>query len=641
MKNRIAVLSLTLVALLVPTVVFGANLTWPGTGTVTIPLSSPYEPSGLAWNSRTNKLFSVSDPTSDGKNRVTMMDRNGSNQMEWKGGGDYEALTIADPNSNFIYIGVENAPAILEFDWSAPTSTPRITKTWSLNNWLSGMGNSGLEGLAFVPNEFHDFPDSSSGGVFYVGVQRVYNLTDTLSTNNSSLYVFDVNRSVSGQVSLVAEITMDPSLPKKDVSDLFFNLDTGTLFVLYDDSVNLLVEMKPDGTVLNKYSNVPGSAREGFVLIPNETNTRKNAYVAHDNTPTVTWHNNFLQTYFQDLDGDGFGSNITTTSIYLTPPTGYVANYLDGKRPQADNDYDNDGLITDLDCDDHNVALLGTQIFYQDQDGDGLGAGAAVELCALQAGFVANNSDLNDHDFDNDRISTNDDCDDHNANVLGKQTYYSDEDGDGLGFGTGQELCSRQTGLVENNLDSNDHDFDNDGVETALDCDDNSNVVLGKQNFYRDADRDSLGSKTVFVNACVNPDPTKYITNNLDFDDSIRTSGIELTGDLIDNDGDNVIDEANTVPVNGYHTYLKNFYPKNTAKANRYLASVTPLNNGRVRIMYSDRAVYDYLVYPNYNGSMLAERYNGTAVIKIKKTAGATTAYYMNAYNGRRMWNPN
>ncbi|HLC70304.1 MAG TPA: SdiA-regulated domain-containing protein [Patescibacteria group bacterium] len=581
MRNRFSIFYLVLGILFVPASAFGANLTWPGTGSVTIPLSAPYEPSGLAWNSRTNKLFSVSDPTSDGKNRVTMMDRNGSNQIEWRGGGDYEALTIIDPNSSYIYIGVENAPAILEFDWSAPPSTPRITKSWSLNNWLPGMGNAGLEGLAFVPNEFHDFADSSSGGVFYVGVQREYNLTDTVSTNNSSLYVFNVNKDLSGQVSLVGEITMDPSLPKKDVSDLFFNLDTGTLFVLYDDSINLLVEMKPDGTVLNKYTNVPGSAREGFVLIPNETNTRKNAYVAHDNTSAITWHSNFTQTYFQDLDGDGFGSNITTTSISLIPPTGYVANYLDSKRPQADYDFDNDGLITSLDCDDHNVALLDTQIFYQDQDGDGLGAGAAVELCALQAGFVANNSDVNDRDFDND------------------------------------------------------------GVETALDCDDHNNTILGKQNFYRDLDHDGLGSKTAFVNACFNPDPTTYISNNLDFDDSIRTNGIELTGDLIDNDGDNIIDEVNTVPLNGYHKYLRYFNPRRAGLANRYLVSITPLNNGRIRIMYSDHAVYSYLVYPNYSGPMLAERYNGTAVIKIKKTAGATSAYYMNAYTGWRIWNPN
>jgi len=580
MKNRFAILSLALVALLVPTVVFGANLTWPGTGTVTIPLSSPYEPSGLAWNTRTNKLFSVSDPTSDGKNRVTMMDRNGGNQIEWRGGGDYEALTIADPDSNYIYVGVENAPAILEFDWTAPTSTPRITKSWSLGSWLSGMGNSGLEGLAYVPNEFHDFADSSSGGVFYVGVQREYNLTDTISTNNSSLYVFDANRNVSGQVFLVAEITMDPSLPKKDVSDLFFNLDTGTLFVLYDDSVNLLVEMKPDGTVLNKYSNVPGSAREGFVLIPNETNTRKNAYVAHDSTPTVTWHNNFTQTYFQDLDGDGLGSNITTTSVSLVPPTGYVANYLDSKQPQADNDYDNDRVITNLDCDDHN------------------------------------------------------------ANLLGRQNYYSDEDGDGLGFGTVLELCSAQVGLVGNNLDSNDHDFDNDGVETILDCDDNSDVVLGKQNFYLDHDLDGLGSKTVFVNACTNPNSASYLTNNLDFDDYLSSRGLEVFDDLVDNDGDSVIDEVNSSSQNGYHPVLKRLKPKNKSLANRYLLTVTALNNGKVRVMYSDHTVYDLTAYSNYSGPLVASKYNG-AVIKVKKGVSATSAVYLNAYNGARIYNPN
>ena len=114
-----------LTVIMVPLAVLG--VTWPATGITTantITMASPYEPSGLAWNEVTNKLFAVSDPTSDGQNRITMMDADGSNQVTWKSSGDFEALSIVNPYSNFIYVGVENAPAIKEFDITSVRTEP-------------------------------------------------------------------------------------------------------------------------------------------------------------------------------------------------------------------------------------------------------------------------------------------------------------------------------------------------------------------------------------------------------------------------------------------------------------------------------------------------------------------------------------
>jgi hypothetical protein len=45
-------------------------------------------------------------------------------------------------------------------------------------------------------------------------------------------------------------------------------------------------------------------------------------------------------------------------------------------------------------CDDASCAFA--QIYYIDNDGDGFGAGAVVELCAPQAGYVQNNTDCDD-----------------------------------------------------------------------------------------------------------------------------------------------------------------------------------------------------------------------------------------------------
>ncbi|PIR93678.1 hypothetical protein COT97_05395 [Candidatus Falkowbacteria bacterium CG10_big_fil_rev_8_21_14_0_10_39_11] len=310
MKLKLSLVTVVFFILAVPTVVFGA--TWPATGITsanTITMPSPYEPSGLAWNEVTQKLFTVSDPTSDG-NRITMMNEDGSNQKTWKKinaglGTDFEGLTIVDPNSNYIYVGVENRDGIYEFDITSPTDSPRVTKVWDLTPWLqSSDPNRGMEGLTYVPNEFHSYNIDPGHGVFYGGVQRDIDLTDAYTWNDAIIYAFDVNLEVSGDVRLLGALDLHSSLPTRMISDLFFSKDTGTLFIL---SYNTLYETSPDGqTIFNIYSGVPGGGEEGFVLDITPGSNMAEVYIAHDNDRTVTRHFNFPVTVLvQDSDGDG------------------------------------------------------------------------------------------------------------------------------------------------------------------------------------------------------------------------------------------------------------------------------------------------------------------------------------------------
>ncbi len=85
------------------------------------------------------------------------------------------------------------------------------------------------------------------------------------------------------------------------------------------------------------------------------------------------------QTYYQDSDGDGYGSDTTTSVCSLTAPTGYVANSDDAN----DNDYDNDGSETGTDCDDTDDTISENQTYYLDSDGNGYGDPAeTTEVCS-------------------------------------------------------------------------------------------------------------------------------------------------------------------------------------------------------------------------------------------------------------------
>nr|MBP9748528.1 hypothetical protein [Candidatus Paceibacterota bacterium] len=80
-------------------------IAWPGAEMVRhndiVLNGNSYEPSGVVWNPLNDKLFAVGD-----SGQITMMNLDGSEQ-ETKSTpvhADYEALAIADPTTNVVYI---------------------------------------------------------------------------------------------------------------------------------------------------------------------------------------------------------------------------------------------------------------------------------------------------------------------------------------------------------------------------------------------------------------------------------------------------------------------------------------------------------------------------------------------------------
>jgi hypothetical protein len=211
----------------------------PGVQVGTLPAA--YETSGLVWHERLQRIFAVSD-----SGIVTSMNRDGTDMVHWAVPGDLEGITVADPASDFIYIGVEHPDAILEFN----VSTGQVARRFTLTQWMQGPDNQGLEGLAFVP-----VADHAEGGVFYAGLQA-----------DGRIYTFELPVAasrVATAVSYGGTITLDPALT--DIADLSYDRATGLLLSLYDGA-NRLIASTPAGTRLAQWT-VPGVEQEAVMAL--------------------------------------------------------------------------------------------------------------------------------------------------------------------------------------------------------------------------------------------------------------------------------------------------------------------------------------------------------------------------------------
>jgi len=266
-------------------------------------------------------------------------------------------------------------------------------KSWNLSSWMNGTAADGLEGLAY------------RNGYFLVGEQL-----------DGKIYVFNVNLSVNESVSHVE--TIIPYAPySSDISGIDFNSNTGLTYAIFDTS-NALLELNSSNAIANHYT-LPGSTQEGIAVKTNCAAHLADVYIANDGDGTILRYTNY---------------------------------------PISCIDADADGVFIDTDCDDTNTSISSNQTYWRDADTDGLGGDETTSVCSLTApaGYVANSSDQNDSDFDNDGSAAGIDCNDADNSIFQSQTYYRDADGDGLGDAfTLTESCSlaASSGYVTNSGD--------------------------------------------------------------------------------------------------------------------------------------------------------------------------------------------
>lgn len=205
-------------------------------------------------------------------------------------------------------------------------------------------------------------------------------------------------------------------------------------------------------------------------------------------------------------------------------------------------------------------------------------------------------------DVDGDGVEATTDCNDNDASVSANVTYYLDADGDGLGTaGSPTSVCSSTapSGTVTNSSDTNDSDYDNDGTATGSDCNDSDASLSANVTYYRDADGDGLGDAAVTTSMCSNSAPSGYVSNSSDTNDSgttTTTSSIEISGNGVDDDGDGIVDEYNTVAENGYHPTYSGLDPASSSTYTSTVRSVTGSTYGVILVKYVDNSIYAYTV---------------------------------------------
>jgi len=272
--------------------------------------------------------------------------------------------------------------------------------------------------------------------------------------------------------------------------------------------------------------------------------------------------------WFVDADSDGFGDPDNPAGC--TSETGLVGNGDDCDDTNADVNPDADeqcGDGMDNDCNgitDTDSGSLAT--LYEDEDGDGYGAGTAQEFCVEPSGWVEDDGDCDDLNFtvfpgaselcdglDND-------CDgliDDSAPV-----WYSDGDGDGYGDPDGLTVqdCTQPSSFVSNFSDCNDSDFEISpgAIEVCNGIDDDCSGIiddnLATAIWWSDADGDGFGDEFAPSDQC---DPgAGYVQNIHDCDDSaadVNPLGTELCANKgVDNDCDGDATEPAVDPTRWY-----------------------------------------------------------------------------------------
>jgi hypothetical protein len=287
----------------------------------------------------------------------------------------------------------------------------------------------------------------------------------------------------------------------------------------------------------------------------NDTNANISPNVAEicdgvDNNCNGQIDEGVTKTFYQDADGDGYGS-ATSTIQACSKPAGYTDKVGDCNdndsltNPGAHDICGENNLVIDKDCNSSNNNNLNCALVCGDYDGDNYvvnkNAYGAYEnlVCALKKEGDCNNNNPLVH------TGATEVCDGVDNNCDGQvdegviKTFYQDKDNDGYGNpAVSIQACSKPAGYVEQGGDCNDNNPNVHPNATEV-CDGVDNNCDGQvdeditKTFYKDKDGDGYGDPNTSVNVCGKP--SGYIEQGGDCNDndpSVHPGALNLCGVL-------------------------------------------------------------------------------------------------------------
>lgn len=229
-------------------------------------LPAAFQASAVTWHPRVGRLFAVGD-----EGTIATLEANGTLVESSAIGGDLEALALANPDSEFVYVGVEHPDSILE--WNVVTR--QVTRTFLLTPWMTSLNeNQGLEGLTFLPDA-----SDVEGGTFLAGLQA-----------DGKLYRFRLPIATSATNTSVEFLGSWTPIPGRiDLRSVEYDRATDRLYLAWVE-FDRISQHDRNGVLLAEWE-LPGTKPEGIAVRGCEL------FVAEDNgSPTIVRYGSFPST---------------------------------------------------------------------------------------------------------------------------------------------------------------------------------------------------------------------------------------------------------------------------------------------------------------------------------------------------------
>ncbi|MBP6335615.1 MAG: fibronectin type III domain-containing protein [Bacteroidia bacterium] len=219
------------------------------------------ELSGLFWNGIKNTLL-----VSHGDGRLRVLQLNSSSNtfaqianLSIPGGP--EGITQVNLNADEFYTIDENIYEIRKYSHNTGFTSATLMNSWNIlaaPSIMTNTGNTGPEGIAFVPDSFLTAAGfiSESTGLPYTSVKGMGGLIFIAHQNLGQVWVFDVNPNVNNDFAYVGKY----STGKSESCDLAFDRSTGLMYILHNVGANTL-------EVTNLTSALNGSSPRKFTTI--------------------------------------------------------------------------------------------------------------------------------------------------------------------------------------------------------------------------------------------------------------------------------------------------------------------------------------------------------------------------------------